>query len=253
MATGAGVLEGCRIVLTGGASGMGAAAVRAYVREGARVFSMDLNEEGGVKVAEEAAALGQGDVSFEACDISSSEVVGVMERGIEWLDGIDVLANVAGIERGATPQDLTEDELDFMLECNLWGTVQTNQVAFRHMSSGGGGRIINYASGAGLGGMPNAPGYSASKGGVLGWSRTIAHEWAANGIAVVAMCPVIWTPMYEAYRRREPPEVVALADRMLEGSDPDRHMAPVMVFLATRGSFGISGQHLTVTKAPGGL
>lgn len=233
---------------------MGSSAVRAYAREGARVFSIDLNEEGGVKVAEDAVAAAGGaaaDVLFEPCDISSSQAVEVMERGIEWLGGIDVLANVAGIERGATPEGLTEDEIDFLLECNLWGTIQTNQVAFRHMSRARRGRIINYASGAGLGGMPNAPGYSASKGGVLGWSRAIANEWGRHGIAVVAMCPVIWTPMYEAYRRREPPDVVAMSDRMLEGTDPDRHMAPVMVFLATEGSHSISGQHVSVTKLPG--
>jgi NAD(P)-dependent dehydrogenase (short-subunit alcohol dehydrogenase family) len=247
-----GALDGRRIVLTGGASGMGAASLRAYVREGARVFSIDLNEEGGVSAAEEAAGGGPGKVLFEPCDISSPNAVDVIERGVEWLGGLDVLANVAGIERGATPQDVSDDEMDFMLECNLWGTIRTNQVAFRHMSRGGGGRIINYSSGAGIGGMPNAPGYSASKGGVLGWSRAIAKEWGRHGIAVVAMCPVIWTPMYEAYRRREPAHVVAMSDRMLEGTDPDRHMAPVMVFLATAGSYSITGQHLTVTKLPGG-
>jgi NAD(P)-dependent dehydrogenase (short-subunit alcohol dehydrogenase family) len=247
-----GVLTGRRIVVTGGASGMGAASVRAYAREGARVFSVDLNEDLGAVVAEEATRLGDGDVLFEACDISSANAVSVIERGVAWLGGIDVLASVAGIERGATPQDLTEDEIDFMLECNLWGTIQTNQVAFRHMSQGGGGRIINYASDAGLGGMPNAPGYSASKGGVLGWSRAIANEWNSAGIAVVAMCPIIWTPMYEAYRRREPAEVVAMSDQALEGSDPDRHMAPVMVFLASESSHSISGQHFRVTRGPGG-
>jgi NAD(P)-dependent dehydrogenase (short-subunit alcohol dehydrogenase family) len=247
-----GSLDGRRIVVTGGASGMGAASVRAFAREGARVFSVDLNGDLGAIVAEEAARLGGGDVLFDACDISSANAVDVIEQGVAWLGGIDVLANVAGIERGATPQDLTEDELDFMLECNLWGTIQTNQLAYRYMSRGDGGRIINYASGAGIGGMPNAPGYSASKGGVLGWSRAIASEWSSAGIAVVAMCPVIWTPMYEAYRRREPDEIVAISDPMLEGSDPDRHMAPVMVFLASESSYSISGQHFTVTKAPGG-
>jgi len=247
-----GALEGRRIVVTGGASGMGAASVRAYVREGARVFSMDLNEEGGITVTEEAASLGGGDVLFEPCDISSPRTTEVMERGIAWLGGIDVLANVAGIERGTTPEDLTEEELDFMLECNVWGTIQTNQIAYRHMSKGDGGRIINYSSYAGTGGMPRAAGYSASKGGVLGWSRAIANEWMSDGIVVVAMSPAIWTPMYDEHRRREPAEFVALSDSFMEGSDPDRHMGPVMVFLASQGSFGISGQCLGVTRAPGG-
>ena len=169
-----GILDGRRIVLTGGASGMGAASVRSFAREGARVFSMDIDADGGARVAEEAAALG-GDVLFEHCDVGSPQLDDVMERGIAWLGGLDVLANVAGIERGATPQDVTEDEFEETLEPNLWATIHANQIVCRHMQEAGGGRIINYASAAGLGGMPMAPAYSVSKGGVLGWTRSIAR------------------------------------------------------------------------------
>jgi NAD(P)-dependent dehydrogenase (short-subunit alcohol dehydrogenase family) len=242
-----GILDGRRIVVTGGASGMGAASVRSYAREGARVFSVDINGDAGAGVATEAAALG-GDVDFEQCDVASPELDAVFERGIEWLGGLDVLANVAGIERGATPQDVTEEQFEEVLDPNLWATIRSNQLAHPHMRAAGGGRIINYASDAGLGGMPMAPAYSVSKGGVLGWSRSIAREWGVDNIAVVAMCPAIWTPMYEEYRRREPPELVALSDRMLEGTDADRDMGPVMVFLASTGAHSISGQHLHVGK-----
>ncbi|HXY91164.1 MAG TPA: SDR family oxidoreductase [Acidimicrobiia bacterium] len=242
-----GILEGRRIVLTGGASGMGAASVRAFAREGARVFSMDVNGDAGAQVASEAAELG-GDVLFEQCNVASERLDDVMERGIEWLGGLDVLANVAGIERGATPQDVTEEQFEEILDPNLWATIRTNQLACPHMQEAGGGRIINYASDAGLGGMPMAPAYSVSKGGVLGWSRSIAREWGVYNIAVAAMCPAIWTPMYEEYRRREPPELVALSDRMLEGTDADRDMGPVMVFLASTGANAVSGQHFHVGK-----
>jgi NAD(P)-dependent dehydrogenase (short-subunit alcohol dehydrogenase family) len=242
-----GMLDGRRIVVTGGASGMGAASVRSYAREGARVFSMDISGDAGATVATEASALG-GDVLFEQCDVSSPQLDDVMEGGIEWLGGLDVLANVAGIERGGTPQDSTEEQFEEIIEPNLWATIRTNQIAFPHLRDAGGGRIINYASDAGLGGMPMAPAYSVSKGGVLGWSRSIAREWGVHNIAVVAMCPAIWTPMYEEYRRREPPEMVALSDRMLEGTDPDRDMGPVMVFLASTGAGAITGQHFHVGK-----
>jgi NAD(P)-dependent dehydrogenase (short-subunit alcohol dehydrogenase family) len=242
-----GMLEGRRIVLTGGASGMGAASVRSFAREGARVFSMDISGDGGARVAEEAAQLG-GDVLFEQCDVSSPQLDEVMERGIEWLGGLDVLANVAGIERGGTPQDSTEAQFEEIIEPNLWATIRTNQIACPHMQEAGGGRIINYASDAGIGGMPMAPAYSVSKGGVLGWSRSIAREWGPHNITVVAMCPAIWTPMYEEYRRREPAEIVALSDRMLEGTDADRDMGPVMVFLASTGAGAISGQYIQVGK-----
>lgn len=243
-----GILDGRRIVVTGGASGMGAASVRAFAREGARVFSIDLNADGGAAVAEEAARLGRGDVLFEHCNVATPALDDVMARGIEWLGGLDVLANVAGIERGGTPQDSTEEQFDEILEPNLWATMRTNQIAFPHLKAAGSGRIINYASDAGLGGMPMAPAYSVSKGGVLGWSRSIAREWGPFNITVVSMCPAIWTPMYEEYRRREPAEIVALSDRMLEGTDADRDMGPVMVFLASPGAGAISGQYIQVGK-----
>lgn len=241
------MLEGRRIVLTGGASGMGAASVRSFATEGARVFSMDISGDAGAAVAEEAAKLG-GDVLFEQCDVSSPQLDDVMARGIEWLGGLDVLANVAGIERGGTPQDSTEEQFDEILEPNLWATIRTNQIACPHLREAGGGRIINYASDAGIGGMPMAPAYSVSKGGVLGWSRSIAREWGPYNITVVSMCPAIWTPMYEEYRRREPAEIVALSDRMLEGTDADRDMGPVMAFLASTGAGAISGQYIQVGK-----
>jgi len=242
-----GILEGRRIVVTGSASGMGAASVRAFAREGARVFAMDINGDAGAEVAIEAATLG-GEVDFEQCDVASPQLDEVMERGITSLGGLDVLASVAGIERGATPQDVTEEQFEEILEPNLWGTIRANQIAYPHLRDAGGGRIINYASDAGIGGMPMAPAYSVSKGGVLGWSRSIAREWGVHNIAVVAMVPAIWTPMYEEYRRREPPEMVAMSDRMLEGTDADRDMGPVMVFLASTGSAAISGQHIHVGK-----
>jgi len=127
-----GILDGRRIVVTGGASGMGAASVRSFAREGARVFSMDISGDAGADVATEAATLG-GDVLFEQCDVASPQLDDVMARGIEWLGGLDVLANVAGIERGGTPQDSTEEQFEEILEPNLWATIRTNQIAFPHL------------------------------------------------------------------------------------------------------------------------
>ena len=98
---------------------------------------MDISGDAGAAVADEAAKLG-GDVLFEQCDVSSPQLDDVMERGIEWLGGLDVLANVAGIERGGTPQDSTEEQFDEILEPNLWATIRTNQIACPHMREAGG-------------------------------------------------------------------------------------------------------------------
>ena len=133
------------------------------------------------------------------------------------------------------------------------GTLYTNQAAFRHMRARG-GRIINFGSGAGIRGQRGSAHYSAAKGAVMAWTRTVAQEWARHGITVNSIVPAIWTPMYEAYRQRmsEPEStihdlamqhVIPLGGRL---GDPERDIAPVMVFLAGDGARFITGQAIAV-------
>jgi NAD(P)-dependent dehydrogenase (short-subunit alcohol dehydrogenase family) len=118
----------------------------------------------------------------------------------------------------------------------------------------GGGRIINFGSGAGLKAYPNGGHYSASKGAVMAWTRTIAHEWGPFGITANSVVPAIRTEMAdEAYARMDPAAQQALDARHraqipLGGrlGDPDSDLAPVMVFLASDGARFITGQILPV-------
>ena len=244
------LLQDKRIIVTGAASGIAAATVRAYAREGARVVALDVDDDGGQRVAAEAGPA----VAYHHCDISRrSEVFAAFERAVATLGGLDVMVNAAGVERGTPAEDIPDEEWDLVFAVNVKGTVYTNQAAFRHMKASG-GRILNFGSGAAIRGQRGSAHYSASKGAVMAWTRTIAQEWARYGITVNSIVPAIWTPMYDTHRTRMSPEQRAIHDMAMQHviplggklGDPDRDMAPVMVFLASDGPRFITGQAIVV-------
>ena len=237
-----------RIIVTGGASGIAAATVRAYAREGARVASLDINDDLGRRVAAEAGA------SYFHCDVADRrQVFDVFARAVADLGGLDVLAHVAGTERGTPAEDIPDDEWDLIFAVNVKGTLYTNQAAFRHLK-GRGGRIINFGSGAGIRGQVGSAHYSASKAAVMAWTRTVAQEWGKHRITVNSIVPAIWTPMYDAYRGRMSEQERAIHDMAMQHviplggrlGDPDRDIAPVMVFLASDASRFITGQAIAI-------
>jgi 2-hydroxycyclohexanecarboxyl-CoA dehydrogenase len=247
-------LTGRRIVVTGGARGIGESGVRAFVREGADVVSLDVTDEAGVAVATEAAAAGPGSARFVHCDVSSRRSVEeAFAEAIAQLGGLDALVHVAGVERSAPAEEITDEDWNLTLDVNLRGTFLTNQAAFPHLKEDG-GRIVNFASGAGLYPYLHGAHYSASKAAVIAWTRTIAHEWGRYGITAVAVNPAMWTPMYQGHRDRLSPEELAAHDADKKAKvplggklgDPDVDMAPVLVFLVGDGSRFITAQIVSV-------
>jgi NAD(P)-dependent dehydrogenase (short-subunit alcohol dehydrogenase family) len=224
--------------------------VRAYAREGARVASLDVNDEAGRRVAGEAGAT----VAYHHCDVSRrDEVNDVFARVGSTLGGLDVLAHVAGVERGTPAEDIPDAEWDLVFDVNVKGTLYTNQAAFRHMRPTG-GRIVNFGSGAGIRGQRGAAHYSAAKAAVMSWTRTVAQEWARHGITVNAVVPAIWTPMYDAHRARMSDQERTIHDMAMQHviplggklGDPDRDIGPVMVFLASDDCRFVTGQAIAV-------
>ncbi|MFC3242159.1 SDR family NAD(P)-dependent oxidoreductase [Gordonia humi] len=161
-----GQLAGRRIVVTGGAQGMGESIVRAFAREGASVVSMDLKEDRGRAVADEIAAETGSRIRFSAVDVSDrAAVFTAVAESADRLGGLDVLVNVAGVQRARPAEELTEADFDFLLGVNLRGTLYTNQAAFTAMKPAGSGHIINFGSDAGMTAIRGLAGYSATKGG----------------------------------------------------------------------------------------
>ncbi len=249
-----GQIEGRRVIITGGASGMAAALVGAFAREGAKVVSMDLNETEGAKVAEAANGAGPGEASFIRCDVTQrASVEAAFAEATKRLGGLDVLINAAGVAPFAPSHLMTDEQWDFVLDVNAKGTFLTNQAAFPHLKEKG-GRIINFASGAGAGGYPGKAHYAASKAAVLGWTRSIAREWGRYGITANSICPGIRTPMFEKTLSEMTPEQreAQLAKHRentpIDGQmgDATRDLAPVLVFLAGDGARFMTGQMFSI-------
>jgi NAD(P)-dependent dehydrogenase (short-subunit alcohol dehydrogenase family) len=248
--TEAGTLTGKRIIVTGAARGIGMSAAKALAAAGATVTGLDLT--GGP--VESIAGAGPGSLTCDVCDVSSRASTGAaFDRAVAAMGGLDVLIHAAGIQRYTPAEDITDEDWDLVLGVNARGTMIANQAAFPYLKDRG-GRIINFASAAGAVGLRGCAHYSASKGAVLAWTRTIAQEWGQYGISANAVAPGMWTPMYDTTRAGMTTEQLEAHDRgmammiPLGGrlGDADSDMAPVLVFLASAASRFITGQTLAV-------
>lgn len=250
-------LEGKRIIVTGGASGIGAGTVKAYVREGALVAVLDIADERGQEIVREANEAGPGKATYYHCNIGNAEeVFSVFDQAAKGMGGLDVLAHVAGIESLKPAENYTPEDMDFVWGININGTIYANQAACKIMKTQEGeGAIINFSSDVALAGQPNGALYAAAKGAVLSWTRSIANEWAIKyDIRSNCVNPTMKTPMYQEYldhlEEEERAKFLA-AEKMKvpmrgEMGDVDRDMAPVMVFLASDASGYINGQIIAV-------
>jgi len=237
-------LKGRRVIITGGASGMGEGLVRAFPGLGANIVSLDLNVDAGIRVAKEAAA------HFVPCDVmDKGSVDQAIAEAVAHLGGLDVLIHAAGVAPGGAAEEITLDSWNTVMAINATGTFLTNQAVFPHLKDRG-GRVINFASAAGVKGYPGKAAYAAAKGAVLAWMRSVAVEWAPYGITVNAVAPAIWTPMYDKTRASMTPEQLAAHDASLAQSIPlggrlgdvQRDFVPVLAFLAGDGASFMTGQ-----------
>jgi NAD(P)-dependent dehydrogenase (short-subunit alcohol dehydrogenase family) len=235
-------------LVTGAASGIGAATARRFAREGATVAINDAKPEGLDAVAGEIRAAGAkalvlpGDVTKKAdCERIVQEVIRTFGR-------LDILINNAGINRDAMAAKMTEEQWDAVLSVNLKGTFLCAQAAFPGMRERAWGRVVNTSSIGALGNIGQAN-YAASKAGVIGLTKTLALEYAKYGVTVNAIAPgPVMTAMLagvpEAIRERIIAQVPV--GRI---ASPDE-IAGVHVFLASEDAAFITGQ---VIFADGGM
>ena len=173
--------SGRRAVVTGGLSGIGEAVAKRIAAEGGKVVVWDLG--GGI----------QTDISdWDSVQAAAAETV-------KQLGGIDVLVNSAGIAGPtATVTDLKMEDWHRTIAINLNGTFYTNRAVVPHMVAQSYGRIVNIASIAGKEGNPNASAYSASKAGVIGFTKSLAKELAKSGVTVNSVTPAaVRTPIFD--------------------------------------------------------
>jgi meso-butanediol dehydrogenase / (S,S)-butanediol dehydrogenase / diacetyl reductase len=218
-------LEGKRVVVTGGTSGIGEATSRRFIAEGASVVALALGEDEVATAPERIPG-----VRAIRCDVADRAQV---EAAFEHIDGVDVLVANAGISIRKPFLEIEPDDWQRVLDVNLTGVFHCAQLAARRMRDDSrGGAILMTASTNGLTGHENYADYNASKAGVILLARTMARELAPD-IRVNAVCPgYVLTPMQEA---EYTPEMLAAVNQSIplqRHASPDE-IAALYTFLAS--------------------
>ena len=241
------LLQDKTVVLTGGASGIGRATVLMLAKEGARVLLCDINEAG----AEETIKMSGGAVDFVKLDLTDGASVDDCARQVlqRAAAKIDILANAAGWDRTQPFIEADQAFIDKVLAINLLGPLRLTRALFPAMIQGGGGKIVFVASDAGRVGSLGETPYAAAKGGIIGFTKSLAREGARHKITVNCVCPgPTDTPLFHANPERMRDALLrAIPFRRL--ATPDDIAGAILYFAGPTSDY-VTGQILSVS---GGL
>jgi D-threitol dehydrogenase (NAD+) len=236
-------LDGNVALVTGGASGIGAAIASAFALKGARIAVADLDESGAVAAARSVATESSG----YRCDVSDPvSVRRTVDAVVDAFGQIDILVNSAGIVMLAPAEELPLQAWDSTINVNLKGTFLMCQSVGTRMLAAGGGTIINMASQAATVALDQHVAYCASKFGVVGLSKVLAAEWGGRGVRVNTISPtVVLTEL--GHKAWDGPRGEALKKLIPSGrfAYPDE-IAAAAVFLASDAAEMINGADLLI-------
>ena len=235
-----------RVIVTGGTKGLGKAIALFFAREGAWVaVSYSSDDKSASNTEAELESLVARSLVLKADVSSKSEVEKMIGTVLDQWEYVDILVNNAGIIRDKMLMFLDEEDWDRVLDVNLKGTYLCSRAIIRTMIGRKFGRIINTTSPSALAGRAGQTNYSASKGGIISFTKSLSKEVARLGITVNAVCPgVISTPMTEELDQRAKNDFLTMIPMGRFGKPED--VAGAVLFLASEKAEYITGQMLAV-------
>lgn len=237
-------LKGRRVLITGGATGIGEAFVVRFAEQGAQVAFFDIQDDAAVQLCKQIAAKGDPEPVYLHCDMADTEAVRMaVSIAIESMQGLDVLVNNAANDQRHTVEEVTPEYWDRMMAINLRHQFFVTQAALPALKKSGAGSIIHMSSISWIIPSVGVPVYVAAKAAIVGLSRTLAHEVGKDNVRVNAILPGaiitekqrrLWlTPEYSA-------EI--LANQALKRHLTADEVARLALFLAADDSSAITGQ-----------
>jgi NAD(P)-dependent dehydrogenase (short-subunit alcohol dehydrogenase family) len=241
-------LQGRRVLITGGATGIGEALVTGFVEQGARVVFLDIQDDAGKQLAahlaSQSVSAGHPEPLYLHCDMTDlHQVRNAVARAIESMGGLDVLVNNAANDQRHSIEEVTPELWDNLMAVNLRHQFFVTQAALPALKQSGAGSIVNMSSIAWLIPGVGMSVYITAKAGIVGLTRTLAHEVGKDNIRVNAILPGaiitekqrrLWiTPEYSA-------EI--LANQALKHHLAPEEVVRLALFLAAGDSSAITGQ-----------
>lgn len=241
-------LVGRAAVVTGSSRGVGRSVAMALAREGADVLiNYSASEAPAQQLVEEIRSLGRNSIAVRADVASREEVKAMMTQAKETFGRVDILVNNAGFTRPAMLHKMTEDEWDAVIDAHLKGPFLCTQAAFPYFKEQNYGKVINVSSVAGLVGTVGQVNYSAAKGGILSFTKSVARELARyNVCANVISLGIVETDMTEKIRADEKLTEIYMNRILMKRFGKAEDITPAFVFLASAESDYVTGQVLCV-------
>lgn len=239
-------VAGKTTIITGGAQGIGLAISQRFARDGAKVAIWDIDEAAAQRTADELVAAGGKAIACRVDIADRAQVDAAIAAVREVFGPISILVNNAGISNIVPFLDMTEEQWDRMITINLKGVFHCTQAVIPDMLAAGWGRVVNVSSSSTQSGAPYMSHYVASKGGVIGMTKSLALEFADKGITFNNVPPgFIDTPLLRATLNE------AAIEAQIEGSPMKRigrpeDIAAACAFLASEDAGYITGHTLSV-------
>ncbi len=232
-------------IVTGGSQGIGRAISLRLASEGARVTIADVNEDAGGQTTQQIKSAG-GEAIFIKVDVTEpGDTDRMVQQTVDTFGSLHILVNNAGITRDRLILRMTDEDWQRVLDVNLKGAFNCIRSAVRVMARARYGRIVNIASIVGITGNPGQANYSASKGGLIALTKTVAREFASRGVTCNAIAPgFIDTAMTRAMPEKAREELIKRIPLERLGTPED--VAEGVLFLASDRASYITGEVLNI-------